>query len=166
MRRVKSLLGCIGALCSLGFLTGCFGDAITPPATNVTGKWVGRTSLVKIEGIPTELRPILFAFDGTLTFDDGLSIELKLTQSQGKIRVAGTVHVGAVLITQSLSVDGRLNERTLNLEGQKQFFKNTPSYEIFIHSRVSLDGKSMLGEWSVYEGTSKVKSGTFSAKRQ
>ncbi|MBI1742804.1 hypothetical protein HYR54_07015 [Candidatus Acetothermia bacterium] len=165
MRWFKLMFVGLSLLGSVGFLTSC--DEPAPPATNVSGTWVGNTSSVTIEGIPEGLlRTLLLAPDGTLTFEDGLSLELNLKQSDGVTDVTGTAKVGTVLITQTLKVNGRLNERTLNLEASKQFFKDTPTYDVFLYSHVSGDGKSMDGEWSVYEGTNKVKGGTFSVKRQ
>ncbi len=152
--------------------TGCWSlDELPPPAPelDVSGTWVGKTSGFSVEGIPEgPLRFLLMAFDGVLEFPDGVPLKLVLAQDPSQLDdpglVSGTVEVGAV-VTQTIKVRGYVKGKALDLTGSKKFFDNTPTFKVFIYSN-SITKTSMTGEWSVYEGSSKVKGGRFTANRQ
>ena len=149
------------AVAGLGLLAGC--DELPPPQRNVTGTWVGRLDPFSIAGIPEPFNFLVGALDGTLEFPQGLPFTMVLHQdSFGS--VSGTAKVSAV-IAQEFRVSGNVSETRLNLEGSKQFLPDSPTFDIFIYSG-NIEGNTMTGEWSVYQGTHQEKEGTFTVKRR
>lgn len=145
----------------LGLLAGC--DELPPPERNVTGTWVGRLDPFSIAGIPEPFSYLVGAFDGTLEFPEGLPFTMILKQD-GSGYVSGTAKVSAV-IAQEFSVVGNVSETRLNLEAKKQFLPDSPTFDIFIYSG-NIEGNTMTGEWSVYQGTHQEKEGTFTVTRR